>query len=249
MKNQTRIQTAFISILLAGFLLFSGCKKGTNSNANLTADDAADAVTCATSSSTGGLAAEISTAAAYSTAQGVYKTSSGNSTMNLTCGVAFDTAVSYNYTGSISASYNSQWSYLMSCTGPIPQSLSLTGSYTGNFATPRLQSNNSGSRTWVLTGLDLLTTTPYVFNGSFSRTGSHTSLVRNRYTYTVNMNISVTNLTVSKTTYQITGGTGTVAVTGQVSNGNNYTFNGDIVFNGNNTATLTINGSTYTINL
>ena len=246
MKNSNRLSMAvFCALLMAS--LFSGCKKETTSN-NLTADDAADAISYATASGTGGLSAQVSSTASYSSAQGVYKTDNGNST-TLTCGVPFDTAINYTYTGVTTANYSSQWAYLLTCNGQLSQSLSLTGSYNGNYDAARISSTNSGNRTWTLSGLDLNTSTPYTFNGTFTRTGSHTSKVRNRYTYTVNMTITLTNLTVSKTTYQITGGTGTVVMTGNVSNGNSYSFNGDIVFNGNGNATLTINGNIYSITL
>lgn len=248
MKKLNCLSLAIYCALIATSLSFSGCKKESSSANNLTADDAADAVAYATSGSTGGLSAQIASTASYSSSQGVYKTDNGNS-VTLTCGVPFDTAIAYIYTGATAANYSSQWTYLLTCNGQVPQSLSLTGSYTGSYDAPRISSSNSGNRSWTLSGLNLNTSTPYTFNGTFTRTGTHTSKVRNRYTYTVDMTITVTNLTVSKTTYQITGGTGTVVMTGNVSNGNSYSFNGNIVFNGNGSATLTINGNTYSITL
>jgi hypothetical protein len=54
---------------------------------------------------------------------------------------------------------------------------------------------------------------------------------------------------ISKSTYEIIAGEGTVTVTGENSGGNSFSFTGSIVFNGDGTATLTLNGTEYTINL
>lgn len=238
-----QIKTNSITIIAAAMLLLAGCKK--DNTATLTADDASDAMSAALGSSTDGLSSQVSTAASYAVAQGAYKTTG---TQTLQCGVAFDTTVAFNYSGgATTASYTGQWEYLLTCTGS--QSLAMTGSYSGNFDAPRISSTNSGQRQWVLSGITGSTSDPYTFSGTLTRTGSHTSKVRNRYPYTVDMTVTVTNLTVSKTTYEITGGTGTVTMTGTVSNGNSYTFNGNITFLGGGAATLTINGNTYNVTL
>ncbi len=248
MKISNHIRSAVICTLFTASLLFTGCKKDSTTN-TLTADDAADAMTSAMTTSTGGLSSQVSTAATYSYTQGAYKTSGATATLSLSCGVPFDTTFSFAYTGVTTASYSGQWDYLLTCSGSLPQSLTMSGSYTGSYDAPRIKSTNTGTRNWTLTGIDMLTSTPYTFNGSFTRTGSHTSKVRNQYTYNADITITVTNLTVSKTTGQITGGTGAVTMTGTVSNGNSYSFNGNVVFNGNGAATLTINGNTYSVTL
>ena len=237
-----QIRFSFIALLFTSSLFFSGCKKNDNT---LSADDASDAVGYALSGSTDGLSSQVSAAATYSAGQGVYKTSG---TESLQCGVPFDTLVAYTYSsGTITADYSGQWHYLLTCTGA--QSLAMSGTYSGNFDATRIQSTNTGQRQWTLTGIDGSQSTDYMLNGTLTRTGTHTSKVRNRYTYTCDMTVTVTNLTVSKTSYQITGGTGTVTMTGTVSNGNAYTYNGAIVFHGGGSATLTINGNTYDITL
>ena len=111
-----------------------------------------------------------------------------------------------------------------------------------------MQSSNAGSRNLVLTGLQPQSAS-YTLNGAFTRTGSHTSKVRNQNTFDTNVSINITSVTVDKSTMKITGGTGTADVTCEVSNGNSYSFTGSLVFNGNGTATLTINGTDYTITL
>lgn len=238
--TKTLYQLSFILVAIA---VLSSCRK--KDTTEITSDDAADAVTYALESSTGGYADQVSHITDYTYNEGYGKT---DETQTLQCGVPFDTSVSVSLTSSnITANYTHTWNALLSCNGSVPSSLTFSGNYSGNFSSPRMESSNTGTRNWVLTGLQP-SVQVYTLNGSFSRSGSHTSKVRNKNTFNTTIQIDVTNLTVSKSTYRIQNGTGTAHVVCNVLNGNNYTYDGDIVFN-SGTATLTINGNTYTIQL
>lgn len=231
--------------LLVAVLLLSSCRKN-DTTTTITADDAADAITYAFESSSGGTADELADASQYTLNQGYGKTEGINT---LSCGVPFDSTITLTYNGAnTTASYTHNWHMLLSCSGPVPASLAFEGSYSGNFNSLRMQSSNTGSRALTVTGLEP-SAQVYTFNGSTSRTGSHTSKVRNQTTFNVTIQSSLSNVTVSKTSYHITGGSGTVTATCSTSGGNSQTFNGTIVFNNNSTATLTINGTNYTIQL
>jgi hypothetical protein len=54
---------------------------------------------------------------------------------------------------------------------------------------------------------------------------------------------------VEKTTGRISSGTGTVTFYGQTSNGLVFSYSATVVFTGNQTATLTMSGKTYSLNL
>jgi hypothetical protein len=56
-------------------------------------------------------------------------------------------------------------------------------------------------------------------------------------------------LTFNKATRKTASGNTTIAVSGNVSNQGTFSYNGTLVFNGDGTATLTLNSVTYTINL
>ena len=60
------------------------------------------------------------------------------------------------------------------------------------------------------------------------------------------MTVILTTLVMSKQDYTIQSGNGTIELTAIASN-ESYLWNGDIVFNGGNTATITINGTAYDI--
>lgn len=221
--------------ILLTIIAISSCRKETTETA--TEDDAADAIETALATSSGGATQDISAAAQFAMSTGYNQ---------LQCGVAFDTTVTYSHTGTVTANYTHAWNVLLNCNGSTPSSLNWTGSYQGSFDALRLSGNSSGTRNYTFTGLDA-SSPEYTLSASSTRTGTHTSKVRNQYTYTVNINTTLTNLSVNKSTYKITGGSGTVTATLSASNGTSKTFNGNIIFNGNSTATLTINGNTYTI--
>ena len=88
-----------------------------------------------------------------------------------------------------------------------------------------------------------------VLNGSYVREGYQESKVHNMNHFSSEVTITVNNLSVNKYTQAITGGTATVVFNGVGSAGGNYSFTGSITFNGNETATLIVNGNSYTINL
>ena len=235
----TKISLALLIIITSA----TGCKK--DSTATVTADDAADAVTYSMQANTGGYAGQVADAATYAASQGIGKV---DGIQTLSCGVLFDTSITKSYTGAFTATYNHEWKYLLNCSGIVPSSLAFTGTYNGSFSGARMESSNNGVRNLTFAGLGN-GSNEYIVNGSFTRTGNHTSKVRNNYTFTTDIQTTITNVTVDKTTYKITGGAASVVAICNVSNGNSSTFNGNVTFNATHTATLVINGNTYTIDL
>ena len=233
----------FVSILL---FLSGSCKK--ESTINFTEDDAADAIANSIESNSGGTAGDISSAAGFAIKSGYGKRLAEWGLSSLQCGVPFDTSISFVKTGVVTANVIYNWDVLLNCNGGNPFSLTWTGTYQGSFDAPRLSGNISGVRNWTLTNIDGSSNT-FTLNGNTTRTGIHNSKVGNKYTYDVNIKNNFVNLSIDKDTRYITGGTGTVSATLNVSNGTSKSYNGTIVFNGNKTATLTINGKTYTIYL
>jgi hypothetical protein len=223
----------FVFVLMG--LLLASCKK---KEKEVTTDDAADVVSYALEKSSGGTADQLKDCSEEADEQIAL----------LNCGGTFDTVVSHSYNGVITGSYTTQRHYVLSCNGGVPASLACTGSYSGNFDAPRMSSSNSGTISWALANLDA-STTEYSFNGSLNRSGTHSSKVRNKYTFNTTLSISSSNVMVSKTTHKIVSGSGSVTLTCDVVGGDSFDFTGSIVYHADETATLTINGNTYTINL
>lgn len=243
MKNRKLI-SALVALIFSASL-FSSCRKE-EEEVPVTTDDAADVITYSMQKSSGGYASEAEEAAACMTEEGLQTT-----TPTLQCGIPFDSTVTLNFnTNNVSASYTLSWDLLLSCNNQnVPQSLAFNSPYTGSYNGPLMSSSNSGNIAWTVTGLGSGSSVPYSFSGTFSRSGSHTSKVRNKTTFTSDLQVTITAVTVDKTTQHITGGNGNVTLNCQSSTGKTYSFTGTIVFNNNGTATLTINSTTYTITL
>jgi hypothetical protein len=121
--------------------------------------------------------------------------------------------------------------------------LSLNGSYQG----PNVSSTDTATSTFKIAGFTSFAQS-FVINGEYKRTGKFTSNVGDKVSGTSSIDIVVTNLTVSKTTKNITGGTATITIAITTTKGTSN-FNGPLTFNGDGTATLVINGTHYSINL
>ena len=120
--------------------------------------------------------------------------------------------------------------------------------YKGSFDGPRLSSSNTGSAKVTIAGLSP-TATVFVLNGDYVRDGSFQSKVGNKASGNSHIDIVGTNITLSKPERKIVSGSATIAITGTGPKGNSFSYTGTIVFNGDGTALLTINGTAYTVNL
>lgn len=150
---------------------------------------------------------------------------------------------------SVTYSYNLKYKFTVDCnSNSQPDSLSSTLTYSGSFSGPKLSSNNSGSSVFIVNGL-LPTATDFVINGEFKRTGSFSSKVDTTNHGNSNIDIVINSLTVLKHSHTITSGNTAISVTGDVPKKGSFSYTGTLVFNGNGTATLTLNGTVYVIKL
>jgi hypothetical protein len=167
---------------------------------------------------------------------------------NLECNVPFDTTFTYTISGDATGAFTHNWNFLLNCQAGIPVSLNVNASHEGTFSGPNIEREVNGNRQRVWTGLQPFAT-EFVLNGSSTRYGTRTHNFGAGNTFTWTLNRSVSDLTIDKDTHQILGGTATLEGDLIVSNGNNYEFDATLVFNGDGTATLTINGNEYIIEL
>jgi hypothetical protein len=88
-----------------------------------------------------------------------------------------------------------------------------------------------------------------MINGSYTREGTQESKIGNMRSFESLTNLALNELAISKTTQTVVSGNGTFLMTGTGSEGGTFSVEGSIVFNGDGTATVTVNGNTYTITL
>jgi hypothetical protein len=149
--------------------------------------------------------------------------------------------------GNVSYNWNFDWSWSLACSNVgVPQSFSASYSGSGDYSTLRITSDDEFSGSFTVSGLQP-SAGNWVYSGSYSRTGSQVfdGQRRDRDVSSV-ITVSTTNLNVSKSSQEIVSGTSDISVSGSV-NGSAFSYTGTLVFNGNRTGTLTINGSSYNI--
>lgn len=236
MKNvQVSVRAVTGTAILFLGMMISGCKKETK---EITSEDAADVVSYALESSSGGSAQMMQD----------YAVDADEQSEILPCGGTFDTTVSFSHTGVVVANYAFNRHYTLACTNTVPTSFNCSGTYNGSFDAPRMSSSNSGTNTWTISGLTASNST-WTFEGSINRQGTHTSKVGNKYTFTSDLTISLTQIQVDKNTSQIVSGSGNVSLSCSVDGGGTYDFTGSIVYHANGTATLVISGNSYSVTL
>jgi len=145
--------------------------------------------------------------------------------------------------------YNLKYNYTVNCgNNNKPDSLLSSLIYSGSNSSSSMSSSNSGSSIFKVAGLDSAATS-YIINGEYKSSGSFASKTDTASHGNNSIDIIFTSLTLSKPGRSITGGTATISVTGDTPKSGSFSYTGTLVFNGNNDATLTLNGKTYKINL
>lgn len=231
-----------LPLVVLGSALIS-CNKD-DDNTAATQADAAEMVEATLVQGSNGFAKLATDANTDASTQRIY-----TSTPAINCGQEY--SVTYNpvYTGAYySYNYTGTRTYTLQCTDGAPATLLYTSNITGTYTTPTMQSNDTSAASLSISNLGPQNATA-VINGTYNRNGHQESRVRQRRSFNSVIALTLQNIVVNKTTSKITGGTATVLITGIGSQGASFSYNGTITFNGDNTATLVINGTTYTINL
>jgi len=172
-----------------------------------------------------------------------------NITINLECDVFYEDNFVTNYdSGNIQASYTVDWSYIMTCNDiNVPQTISFSYASDGDYTTPRISSTDTSSGSFEISGLQP-SESEIVVNGDFIREGVQIVTIINERAVNSHLEIVLNDVIINKDTSSIVSGTGTAILTGASQN-TTFLFEGSIVFNGDETATITINGNSYQINL
>lgn len=238
MKNDRKNQTLFaFALLFATFVLPVSCRKSAEEIAALISEsEAAEIVETAVSDRTAGM-----TMPTVDVAQII------SNSLN-SCGIPGDTTLQKSNNGALgSYNYTFGLEWLVTCTPlGVPQSATAEVNGNGTFSSGHWAGNDQTTGTLTFSGLSPQETA-YLVEGSYTLEGDITGdLRRVDPTFNCTTTISLSGLSISKTTYDITGGSGTVQVTGTNGQGNTRTLNGTLTFNGNGTVTVVVNGHTHT---
>jgi hypothetical protein len=230
--------------LLALFTFTTSCNRDNDDTPEvieISEEDAVDVIEGALTMDTEGLVSEIENAAEVADKY-AEKTLSP-------CGVTFDSTFSVaHYTALIDASYSNALEWTVYCNNAqIPENLDFGRESQGAYETTRMESFDASSSMWNLDNLIL--GTEYTLNGDYSRSGSQTSKVRNQNSMTSTVTMSVTNLSVDKGTRHIESGTADITVSGSSSTGHTFSFEAEVIFQGDGSALVVIDGTSYEIDL
>lgn len=251
------LRLSLVLLMMAG--AFS-CKKDNNASnssaTSVTTDQVADIAASSLAENSAGLASVTDNIAinaqTLNSTNGLTVNSNGQSTSSLrqACGTTLSDSLTTSLTiDSVSINYFFKYSHTLNCnTSNQPDNLANAIIYHGSFDGPRLTSTNAGSATVTIAGLTQAATN-FVVNGEYKRAGTFQSKIGNKASGNTNVDIVITNLTIAKTTRKIVSGTGTISITGTSPKSGAFSYTGTIVFNSDETATLTINSNVYTINL
>lgn len=246
-KEQSRM---ILPLLCMSIILVTSCNKDddTNSSENsISEEEAAEVIAMAVSPETSGLVEQTNEALII--LEGSSSDYSRNtSDFDYVCGENYATSFTRNFENG-TYSYNAEyiWNWVVNCDGENPTDFNFNLNGENSYTSPRMSSNDSNEASLSISALDE-TESEYVINQTYSRSGSQESFVRNQNNFTSTLSFTTSNLKILKANHNVTSGTMTVVFSGQVSNGNTYEYSGELVFNGNQTATLTLgSGNTYTI--
>ncbi|MFP9113000.1 hypothetical protein ACLI1A_03610 [Flavobacterium sp. RHBU_3] len=242
-KNFTRRALLPMGLILAATMI--SCSDDENTSTGVTEADAADAIEASVSASSSGMAKMATDASTLAEDEDVYTYAP-----QLECGQQYTVSYNPTYTGTnYSYDYSGTRNYLISCTGAgVPETFTYSASLEGTYETPRMLSDDNSTSSLTVTGLAPSSSTATI-NGTYVRNGYQESKVRLMRHFNSVITIDLNNITLNKDTQTISGGTASVSITGNGSLGGSFSYNGTITFNGNGTATLVINGTTYTISV
>lgn len=228
------IKNLFYVLPLAFGILFTSCQK----DQDISEEEVVETIEVSLKASEGGATAGAPEMSAMLVP---YKS-------NNFCGFTNDTTitrVTNNWNRSVT------WNWVVNCdANSAYESVVFTRSGTASYNGPRLTMNATLTGAVTATSIDS-THARHLMNGSFNRVGNSTYTgPRRTKSYSTDLTHTWVDVAVEKDTRHIVSGTGSVTLTGTVSNGNSFSRTGNIVYNGDGTATLTMdNGNVHTFNV
>lgn len=226
----------FVLVFFAS--LMTSCDKADEIIAAISESDAVEIIEANFQANAGGLVTNIEDVAE----QLVAAVTSGQ-----LCDTLYSETIEDDFQGAqIQASYTSELSYEMACnTFDIPQTATFSTLTSTIYSSSRIVSDDDGDFSGNVSGLQPSSLTMNI-DGDYSRTGTQELNFMQQKDINSTLTVNLNELEISKQGYELQSGNGTFSLTGSTSD-ESFSFAGTIVFNGGNTATITINGTTYQI--
>jgi len=148
--------------------------------------------------------------------------------------------------GQMQAAYSSDLSYEMTCNSlDIPQTATFSVSTDFMYNTPRIISDDDAVFTGTVSGINPSASSMNLA-GNYRSTGTQELNFKEQERVNSSFAVDLIDLKVNKQSNIVESGSGTFLFSGASSDAN-FSYTGTILFKGNQTATLTLNGSDYEV--
>lgn len=165
------------------------------------------------------------------------------------CGMSDEFAINGKNDDNSEIEYSFDYAYKfeLACEGDSPSTIAYDLTYNGDFATADQSITYSGLAKLDLGGLQEAAEA-YAMNGTFKRSGSILDKKQNK-SVSVNVELTLTSISIDKNIEQISSGTGTYSISGSVPDKGNFKYTGTIKYLGSQSAEITVSGVTFTSDL
>lgn len=240
MKNLNVIHCTLIGLFLVG--LFACTKDNAVTDAEITQEEIQALVEGSLSVTSEGLAAEAMLAGQVASLAG--------SNATVSCGVTNDSSIQRSGNlYDVTYLYVLEWDWTLNCNNfKVPTSIDFQRKASGGYEARRLHSDDQTLGTWKIEGLQP-GASQFILNGTYKRQGTQVSQIRLNRSFESTLDYQVQNLTVHKSTYRIESGNATFTLNGKGNQGNSFSAEGSVQFLGDGMAVVTLNGTTYEIDL
>ncbi len=229
---------AMLFAMGSSLLVFTSCENTTEEIETLSQEDAVELIESALQSRVGGIISNLEDIVE----ELVVAVASGE-----ICDSLYETTIEDNFQGNqVQAEYTSNISYTLTCNNfDIPQAATFSSITSSIFNSDRIESDDDASFDGNASGLQPTSSTISIV-GNITRSGTQVLIFREQLDVTSTFTFDITNVEISKQEAEINSGSGGIALTGSAY-GEEFSFDGTLVFNGGKTATLTFNGMQYPI--
>ena len=239
----------FATLLVLSFLVLTGCEEDNETDVAQSSitDDETQMIITSTMAGEGGEIPEIkTTTAAREQAKSLDEFTPLE---DLSCNESLSISWSdQDQVGERSWSFQNDWTWKLICDFQnIEGEYQVNGTGTLDFQGPNLIKQVDKTRDFDLSGFGP-SSSVWTYQADHERNANYQFLVGNQNTIDVNIDLLAEDVLIDKQTQLITSGTYTIDITRTNSNGNVNSRGAVLVFNGDQTATVTLdNGATFNI--
>lgn len=174
-----------------------------------------------------------------------------SSKSQLECGILNerDLVRSSTVGASISFDHSIDYTFTLVCENEVPMAYAIDFVSNGTYSSVRMDSNDTITYKANLTNIGA-TEEPFNYNGSFLREGTQTTRIAgNDKDFDSRLSLQTTALLIDKQSRLVLSGSTEFSLTGNLDNGNTFSYTGTITYLGNGAATVVVNGNSYNVSL